>query len=97
MRDTKDKSTGNLLRKPGAARQAALKARREADGFKRSTVWIKKADYDAGKLAAEFGSTNASDAPEGLDRLSWMLGYCEHLERVAKSRAEAQAKQKGCE
>jgi hypothetical protein len=95
MKDQKDRSTGDLLTTPGARRQAALKARREADGFKRSTVWIKQADYDAGKLAAELGSTNASDAPEDRDRLSWMLGYCEHLERAAKSRAEALAKRKG--
>ena len=95
MKDSRNKSTGNLLRKPGAARQTALKARREADGFKRSTVWIKQADYDAGKLAAELGSTNASDCPTSCDRLSWMLGYCEHLDKAAKSRADALLRQKG--
>lgn len=95
MKDPRDSKTGNLLTSSGAARQAALKARRQDEGFKRSTVWIKKADYDAGKLAAELGSTNASDAPEDRDRLSWMLGYCEHLERAAKGRAEALAKRKG--
>ena len=95
MKDLRDSKTANLLASPGAVRQAALKARREANGFKRSTVWIKQADYNAGKLAAELGSTNASDAPEDRDRLSWMLGYCEHLERAAKGRAEAQAKRKG--
>ena len=94
MKDSNDKSTGNLLRKPGAARQAALKARRQADGFKRSTVWIKQADYDAGKLAAELGSTNASDCPTDRDRLSWMLGYCEQLEKAAKGRAAALATRK---
>ena len=95
MKDTKDNQTGNLLTTPNAARQAAFKARREADGFKRSTVWIKKEDYDAGKLAAELGSTNASECPTERDRLSWMLGYCETLENAAKSRADALAKQKG--
>lgn len=95
MKDKHDKATGNLLRKPGALRQAALKARREADGYKRSTVWIKTADYDAGKLAAELGSTNASDCPADRDRLSWMLGYCEHLDKAATSRADALARQKG--
>ena len=95
MKDKHDKATGNLLRKPGAVRQAALKARREADGYKRSTVWIKTADYDAGKLAAELGSTNASDCPVDRDRLSWMLGYCEHLDKAAMSRADALARQKG--
>ena len=95
MKDTRDKKTGNLLISPGAARQAALKTRREAEGFKRSTVWIKQADYDAGKLAAELGSTNASDCPTSRDRLSWMLGYCEHLDKAAKSRADALLRQEG--
>ena len=63
-------------------------------GFKTKTVWIKQADYDAGKLAAELGSTNASDCPAERDRLSWMLGYCEHLEKAAKGRADALAKRK---
>lgn len=93
--DSKDKTTGNLLAKPSAKRQAAFKARRLAEGFKRTTVWIKEADYTAGKLAAELGSTNASDCPADRDRLSWMLGYCEHLDKAAKSRAEAEAKRKG--
>ena len=65
------------------------------EGFKSVTVWLKQADYDAGKLAAELGSTTASDAPQDRNRLSWMLGYCEHLEKAAKGRAEALAKQKG--
>ena len=95
MKDHRDNQTGNLLRKPGANRQAALKARRQEAGFKRTTVWIKQADYDAGKLAAELGSTTASDCPQDADRLSWMLGYCEHLDKAAKSRADALAKQKG--
>lgn len=64
------------------------------EGFKSVTVWIKQADYDAGKLAAELGSTNASDCPTERDRLSWMLGYCEQLEKAAKSRADALAKRK---
>ncbi len=94
MKDANDKATGSLLASPGAKRQAIFKARRLADGFKRTTVWIKQADYDAGKFAAELGSTNASDCPADRDRLSWMLGYCEHLDRAAASRAEAEAKRK---
>ena len=54
----------NPNRKPGAERQAALKARRESAGFKRSTVWIKQADYDAGKLAAELGAQTPANAPQ---------------------------------
>lgn len=92
MKDHRDKQTGNLLASPNARRQAAFKARREAEGFKRSTVWLKQADYDAGKLAAELGSTNASDCPPDRDRLSWMLGYCEELERAAAARAAHQTK-----
>ena len=95
MKDSRDKRTANLLTTPNASRQAAFKARREANGFKRSTVWIKQADYDAGKLAAELGSTNASECPTERDRLSWMLGYCEHLDNAATGRARALAKQKG--
>ena len=93
MKDQRGSKTGNLLTSPGAGRQAALKARREAEGFKRSTVWIKRADYAAGKLAAELGNTNASDCPPERDRLSWMLGCCEHLDKAGKSRAEALVKQ----
>lgn len=95
MKDERDTKTGNLITTPGARRQAELKTRRLAAGFKRSTVWIKQADYDAGKLAAELGSTNASDCPTDRDRLSWMLGYCEHLDKAAKSRAAAIAKRNG--
>jgi hypothetical protein len=82
MKDKNDKSTGNLLSSPGAKRQAALKARRESDGLKRLTVWIKQADFEAGQLAAELNSTNASECPLNRDRLSWMLGYCKHLEKA---------------
>lgn len=95
MQDSRDRQTGNLLTTPGAKRQAALKARREADGFKRTTVWIKQADYEAGRNAAGFGSTTASECPTGRDRLSWMLGYCETLEKAAKARADALATKKG--
>ncbi len=94
MKDTRDTKTKNLLTTPGATRQAALKARREAEGFKRSTVWIKTADYEAGKYAAEMGSTNASDCPIDRHRLSWMMGYCEHLDKAAKSKIDALTRQK---
>lgn len=95
MKDTDDRKTIDLLTTPGAKRQAALKARREAEGYKRTTVWIKQDDYKAGQIAAAFGNTNASDCPTGRDRLSWMLGYCETLEKAATARAEALEKQKG--
>jgi aminoglycoside phosphotransferase len=86
MKTRKDKTAPS----PGAQRQAAHKARREEQGFKRSTIWIRQADYDAGYLAAQLGSTNASECPADRDRLSWMLGYCAELDRVAKAKAEHQ-------
>lgn len=82
----------NHFRRPNAVRQAALKIRREAAGFKRTTVWIHQPSFDAGKLAAELGSTNASGCPPEHDRMSWMLGYCEHLDKAAMAREAAQAK-----
>lgn len=83
--------TGDRLASPVARRQAAYKARREAQGFKRSTVWIKQADYERGIHDAELGSTNASHPPPGVDRLSWMLGYCEVLEQAEEARKGVQS------
>lgn len=87
-----DKKTGDLLASSGARRQAEFKARKLAEGYKRSTVWLKQADYDAGLLAAQLGSTNASDCPPDRDRLSWMLGYCAELDRAAAAKAAHTAK-----
>lgn len=84
MKDRTDKVTFDLLQNPGARRQAEFRARREAEGYKRTTVWVKQADYDAGSEAAKLGSTNASDCPSKRDRLSWMMGYCAELDRAAK-------------
>lgn len=86
MRDQRDTGTGDLLSSGAAKRQAAYKARKREEGFQQKTVWVRKADFEAGILAAELGSTNASECPERYDRLSWMLGYCEALERMQGGR-----------
>lgn len=89
MKDTKNRRTGNLPTSPGARRQAAHKARRESQGFKRTSVWIRQVDYERGINDAQLGSSNASTPPpEGVDRLSWMLGYCAELERAAEARKQ---------
>lgn len=82
MKDERDMATGELLTSRAASRQAAYKDRKREAGFKQKTIWIRAADYRAGTIAAELGSTNASQCPEQYDRLSWTLGYCEALERM---------------
>jgi len=86
MKDGKDKKTGDLLLSESASRQAAYKARKREAGFQQKTVWIRAADFQAGILAAELGSANASQCPEQYDRLSWMLGYCEAMEKTTRGR-----------
>ncbi len=94
-KDKADKGTGNLLKSSNARAQAAWKERQRAAGFVMKTVWVRKADFDAGQRTAEIGNSSADDCPPGFDRASWMLGYCEHLDKAAKSRADAEAKRKG--
>ena len=66
----------------GAKRQAALKERREALGFKRSTVWIHQASYDQGVDAAQLGSGTIRDfPPDVVDVQSWVLGYAAEITR----------------
>lgn len=76
-------SAAKAAKAENARRQAEYKARKEADGFKRSTVWIRQADFERGIKDAQLGSTNASHPPADVDRLSWVLGYCEEMERAA--------------
>jgi len=82
MKDERDMATGELLKSSAASRQAAYKDRKRKAGFQQKTLWVRADDFAAGVLAAELGSTNASQCPEKYDRLSWMLGYCEALERM---------------
>lgn len=93
MKDEADKITGDLLAPmTGAQRQAALEARRAAQGFKRRPIWVRPADFDRGVNDAQLGSTNASKPPAGVDRLSWTIGYATELDRAEKARAAHLAK-----
>ncbi len=77
MRDPKDKQTGNLLRSATAERQARLKARREAAGFKRTTVWIhaesERIGYDYAQAGGQLGCV-----PDGVtidNPASFLIGW----------------------
>ena len=89
-KDTTDRVTGNLLASPGARRQAALKARREADGYKRSTIWIHQASYDQGVNAAQLGSSTITDFPVDVEDVqSWVLGYATEITRFEQAARKA--------
>lgn len=93
MKDEADKITGDLAAPmTGAQRQAALEARRAAQGFKRRPIWVRQADFDRGVNDAKLGSTNASKPPAGVDRLSWTIGYATELDRADKAREAHLAK-----
>ena len=62
--------------KSNADRQAAFKARRLAEGWARTTVWVKTADFVTGRQAA-LSRDDPADMPDGVDRASWGLGYAE--------------------
>lgn len=90
MRDSKDKTTGNLLSSNGAKRQAALKERREAAGYKRSTIWIHQESYDQGVNAAQLGSSTIRDFPADVaDVQSWVLGYAAEITRFEQASRKA--------
>lgn len=77
-------------RATGANRQAALKARREALGFKRSTVWIHQASYDQGVNAAQLGSGTIRDFPADCpDVQSWVLGYATEISKFEQAARKA--------
>jgi len=93
MDERDNKKTGDLLQKPGARRQAALKQRREAAGFKRSTVWIHRESYDAGVNAAQLGSGTVRDFPEDVvDVESWVMGYAAGITKFEQIVRKARAK-----
>ena len=74
----------------GAARQAALKERREALGFKRSTVWIHQQSYDQGVNAAQLGSGTIRDFPADCpDVQSWVLGYATEITKFEQAARKA--------
>lgn len=76
MKDKHDKQTGDLLASDGARRQAAFKARKEAQGYRRATVWMHEASWKAGFEAGMAGNP-PMPVPDGIDGLSWFSGYVE--------------------
>jgi len=50
MKDSRDKQTGDLLRSPGAGRQAAYAARQRAAGRRQRAMWL--TDDEAAAVAA---------------------------------------------
>lgn len=71
--------------KSGAERQAEYSARMKKDGYKRTTVWVKDEDWQAGYKAGAAGQKSAP--PAGIHRLSWFSGY---IEGEAKREKEQQ-------
>lgn len=47
MRDKGDKQTGDLLRSPGANRQAAYAARQREQGRRQRAMWLSDAEFEA--------------------------------------------------
>ena len=52
-----------------AQRQAQYKRRKQAQGYRRATLWIHQADFEAGYQAGH------PNCPPGRDLPSWLLGY----------------------
>ena len=79
MKDELDTKTGDLLAspapRPGSVRQAEFKARKEADGYKRTTGWIHQDSWQAGRDAGQ--ARRPATVPAGFDSLSWFSGYIE--------------------
>lgn len=59
-----------------AQRQEAFKARKEAQGYRRASVWIHQESWQAGFDAGKAGQPS-TPAPAGVDDLSWFSGYIE--------------------
>ncbi|GAB0061237.1 hypothetical protein IBA8401_22640 [Pseudomonas syringae] len=59
--------------KTSTERQRELKARRVADGYKHTTVWIHAATVEEGKQAAREGKP--LEPLESKDPLSWAAGW----------------------
>lgn len=84
MKDPKDKQTGDLLRSANAERQARLKARREAAGFRHSTIWI---HAESERQGFEWGKQGRKPWPPPDDTpadpvsyfIGWVKGNEEHL------------------
>lgn len=79
MKDPQDKQTADMLRSANAERQARLKAKREAAGFRHSTIWIHTESEQAGAEAAAKGEPCAPDQPP-RDLVSWVVGWARKKE-----------------
>ena len=78
------------LKAASAKRQAALKARREAAGYKRTTLWVHQKSYDRGVDAAQLGSGTIRDFPVDVaDVQSWTLGYATEITRFEQASRKA--------
>ena len=65
MKDPRDKQTGDLLRSPGAGRQAAYAARQRAAGRRQRSMWL--TDDEATVVSALLEQMRGSaEALEGL-------------------------------
>lgn len=89
MKDSADKRTGDLVQ--GLDRRVKHAEAKKRDGWQRRAWWIHRADWEAGREAAQLGSTTASDCPPGRDRMSWTIGYAEWLAECDKARAAKEA------
>lgn len=80
MKDEHDKQTrdllsGEQLRQTAAQRQARLKARREAEGWRRKTVWVHEDSRQQGYAAGEKGEACEPEKTTGFDYVSWVIGW----------------------
>jgi hypothetical protein len=83
MQDAADKKTGDLLRSPGAKRQAQYRARKVLAGMRQRLVWMDDGAWQAGFNAGLAGMPNT--CLTGLDQLSFVSGYIEGQAKAAKT------------
>lgn len=81
MPSLKDTKTGDLFASVAARGQAAYKARMTSAGFRQKNIWIRSADYERGIIDARNGAFAINQLPDSVDRLSWVIGYYQELER----------------
>jgi hypothetical protein len=80
MKDPKDTKTRSLFVGSGAKYQAVFKGRMNDAGFRQKNLWVYRPDYDLGVQDAKKGCMRINDLPEGVDPLSWIIGYCDSLD-----------------
>jgi hypothetical protein len=80
MKDEHDKQTRDLLsaeqlRQSTAQRQARLKAKRKAEGWRRKTVWVHEDSRQQGYAAGEKGEACEPEKTPTADCVSWVIGW----------------------